>query len=168
MATLEEKMEKLTRNELAERSFDLRAEDIIIYSRILLEQVGKEKAIELVKKARWDARYGRGKETAEKLGNPKDIDTFHNERMKAMERIPFVAPSEIVEKTKTRIVTRARKCFLSDAILRRNVEKDVLDVVKAYCNHDEGYAGGWGMKCTKTKFLMNKDDCCEFVWESGK
>jgi hypothetical protein len=52
MATLEEKMGKLTRTELMEHVFNLRVEDIVMYSRILLEQLGKEKAIELVKKAR--------------------------------------------------------------------------------------------------------------------
>lgn len=165
MRTLEEKMEELPRKELVEFSYKLRAEDIVMYSKILLEQLGKEKAIELVKKARWDARYGIGREAAEKLGNPKDVDTFHNERMKFMDKIPFVPPSEIVERTKNRIVSRTTKCFLSDAILSRKLDGDLMDVVKAYCNHEEGLAGAWGMKCTKQKFFLNGDNCCEFMWE---
>jgi len=165
MTTLEEKIEKLPKTELVQCSYKLRAEDIVMYSKILLEQLGKEKAIELVKKARWDARYGIGREAAEKLGNPKDVDTFHNERVKFMEKIPFVPRSEIVQETKNRVISRTTKCFLSDAIHNLKLDAGLMDVVKAYCNHEEGLAGGWGMKCTKQKFFLNGDNCCEFMWE---
>jgi hypothetical protein len=168
MAKLEEKMGKLTRTELMEHVFKVRVEDIVMYSKILLEQLGKEKAIELVKKARWDARYGKGKETAEKLGNPKDVHAYYNALEEAMAKIPYVrTPSEIVERTKNRIIFRTTKCFLSDAILARNLDKDLMDVVREYCNHDEGWAAGFNpdMKFERVKFLVDGDDSCQFLCE---
>jgi hypothetical protein len=166
MRPFEEKIGKFPWTELAKYSYMVRAEDIVMYSRILLEQLGKEKAIELVKKARRNARYGIGRDGAEKLGNPREVNTFHNWRMKFMEKIPFVPRSEIVEESKNRVISRTTKCFLSDAILNLKLDADLMDVVRAYCNHEEGLAGGWGMKCTKQKFFLNGDKCCEFMWEA--
>ena len=171
MPTLEEKMERMTRMELMEHVFATLAETVIIYSRILLEHLGKEKAIELVKKARWDARYGRGREAAEKLGSPKDIDTFIEEYfVKAMDRLPFVPPAEIRGRAKDRVVAGVSKCFLAEAVQKHNLDRDILDVVKAYCNHDEGWAAGWNpdMKFEKVKFLLNGDDSCDFLCEVKK
>jgi len=168
MASLEEKLERVTRTELMERSFGLRVEDIVMFSKILLEQLGKEKAIELIKKARWGLRYDQGKEAAAKLGNPKDLDTFIEEYfIKKMDGLPFVPPIELRERTKNRVIAGAPVCFLSEAILKRNLDKDLLDVVKAYCIHDEAWAAGWNpdMKVEKVKFLMDGDDSCDFLCE---
>jgi hypothetical protein len=168
MLTLEEKMEGMTRMELMEHAFASLAETVIIYSKILLEHLGKEKAIDLVKKARWDARYGRGRETAESLENPKDLSAFLEAYfVKAMDRLPFVPQAEIREHTKDRVVVGVSKCFLAEAIQKHNLSEDLLDVVKAYCNHDEGWAAGWNpdMKFKKVKFLLNGDDRCDFLCE---
>ena len=164
-------MERITRIELMEHSFALCVEAIIIYSKILLEHLGKEKAIDLVKRARWDARYGRGREAAEKLGNPKDIDTFIEAYfVRAMDGLPFVPPAEIRRCEKDRVVAGVSKCFLAEAVQKHNLDRNILDVVKAYCNHDEGWAAGWNpdMKFEKVKFLLNGDDSCDFLCEVKK
>ena len=171
MPTLEEKMESMTRKELMEHVFATLAETVIIYSKILLEHLGKEKAIDIVEKARWDARYGRGREAAEKMGNPKDIDTFLESYFgKAMDRLPFVPQAEVREHTKDGVVVGVSKCFLAEALQKHNLSGELLDVVKAYCNHDEGWAAGWNpdMKFEKVKFLMNGDDACDFLCEVRK
>ncbi len=168
MPTLEEKMERLTRMELAERSFGLRVEDIVTYSRLLLEHLGKEKAVEAVKKARWDARYNRGKEAAERLGHPRDVDTFVEEYfVKAMDKIPFLPPAAVRERSTHRVIVGVSKCFFADAVSKLKLDKDLLDVVKAYCTHDEGWVAGWNpeMKFEKVKFLLDGDDACDFLCE---
>jgi hypothetical protein len=171
MPTLEEKMESMTRMELMKHVFATLAETVIIYSKILLEHLGKEKAIDLVKKARWEARYGRGRETAESLGNPKDLCAFLESYFgKAMDRLPFVPQAEIRKYTNDGVIVGVSKCFLAEAVQKHNLGEDLLDVVKAYCNHDEGWAAGWNpdMRFQKVKFLLNGDDACDFLCEVRK
>ena len=171
MQSLEEKLASVTRMELMQHAFASLAETVIIYSKILLEHLGKEKAVDVVKKARWDARYGRGRKTAEESGNPKDIDYFlESYFVKAMGLLPFVPPAEIRERTKDKAVVGVSQCFFAEAVRKHHLDRDVLDVVKAYCNHDEGWAAGWNpdMKFEKVKFLLNGDDACDFLCEVKK
>jgi len=165
--TLNEKLERGTRYDMVEFLHDVRAEDLCIYSKILLEQLGKEKAIGLVKKARWDARYEMGRKTAEDLGHPKDMETFVEAYDKRLDSIFYIPPVENRLIAKNKAIMKFSMCFLGEAILRRKPDKDLLDVLKAYCNHDEGWAGGWNpdMKCEKIKYILDGDDSCDFLFE---
>ena len=167
MATLEEKLDRGTRTELVERIYIRKVEAIILYSKMLLEQVGKEKAIELVRNAKIASRSQDGRRRAEEMGNPKDLDTYLKEYEKVVEKIPYSPDMKILERGEKRAVWSIPKCFLAEAILIKNPDKDVLDVVKAFCVHDQAWAIGFNpdIKIRRVKYLVEGDDSCDYLCE---
>jgi len=76
-------------------------------------------------------------------------------------------PTEIVEQTETMQLRRTKGCLMGKAVLRLNLDKDLLDLVKLWCTHDFGRLEGWNpdIKFTRTKFIMDGDEYCEFLYE---
>lgn len=70
------RLEKLSGYQVAELAGSIRANDIILLIKVIVSLVGKEKAIELITKARWDWYRRAGAERAKQLGNPKDLDAY--------------------------------------------------------------------------------------------
>ena len=169
MVTLDEKLESVSRRELADLGMDASARNIATYSQMLLDELGKERAMEVIKKKRFDDYYKIGKMNAEKAGKEKakklatlaEPPTFDS---------PFVIPREILELTETSYRTRTTGCLIGKAILRLNLDQDLLDLVKLWCEHDFGMIEGWNpdINFRRTKFLMDGDDCCEFEFELDK
>jgi hypothetical protein len=163
--------EDATKEVVRETLLDARARDIIQLIRVLVSQVGKDKAKELIKKARWEDWFQRGKATAEKLGHPQDLDSYLKEYFGTqMANLPFLAkvdPSKFEEKTKTRAVCTSRDYCIGRAIAKLGDEM-IREICKeAYCIHDIAWAEGFNPKInTKiSKIFYNGDDCCQFVWE---
>jgi len=147
-----------------------RAKTMLLFTRILIDQVGKEKAKELIRKARYDAWYEMGRKAAEALGNPKDIDSYINEyvyKFMSPGKKPYVPPQQLERVSDKKAIFRTRYCFLAKELLKER-DKETLEVVKAYCCHDIAWANGFNpeMKFELTKFFLDGDDCCEFTFET--
>jgi hypothetical protein len=165
-----------TKEELVASSENARVRDILLLAKVLISQVGKEEARRLIGKAQYDMYYQMGREAAERLGNPQELDSFVEEYfVRQMGKRVLVPPTVFVERTKTRCVCRTPSCVLADAFMKiahdpsqlARFGGDALEVAKARCDHDAGWANGFNpkMKFKRTKFLLHSDDCCEFVAE---
>jgi hypothetical protein len=136
--------------------------------------VGKDKAKELIKEARWEDWYQRGKEAGEKLGFPSDLESYFNAYFGTeMPKLPFLARvdlSKCDEKTENRIVLSSRDFCIGRAIAKLG-DQEIKEIGKeAYCIHDIAWAKGFNSKiaCRITKIFYDGDDCCQFVWEIEK
>ena len=97
------KLESVSREELVEGLMAMRARDIITIVRLLVSQVGKEKAKKFIEEAQYSISYKRGKEAAQKAGNPKDIDGYiEANTIGLLSKIPAACISEVVERTENR------------------------------------------------------------------
>ena len=163
------KLDSVSKEALVEGLLASRARDLFTLVRILVSQVGKEKAKELIEEAVGDASYKSGKEAAEKAGNPTDIDGYiEANTINLLGKIAAACTPEIVERTKKRYVFRCTKCYPAEAFLKVGAgDPETLEVVKYCCPHDTAWAHGFNpnMKFERTKFLLDGDDCCEFVVE---
>jgi len=166
MVTQDEKLASVSRRKLAELSMDAAVRNVALYSQILLEQLGKEAAMEVIYKKRFDDSYKVGRRNAEQLGNPKDIATLAEHGDKGYD-MPLVPPIEVIELTETRYHFRNEGCLMGEAILRLNLDPDLLDLVKLWCTHDFGRMAGWNpdIAFQRPKFMLDGDDCCEFLCE---
>lgn len=170
------KMAKATKEELVATSQDTRVRDILLVTKTLVSQVGKEEARKLIGKAQYDIYYKLGREAAERLGNPQDLDSYIEEYwVKFLDRRPLVPPTAFVERTKNRAVCRTTSCVLYDAWrkiagdpnMRARYGKDTFEAAKGRCDHDLAWANGFNsnIKLERTNFFLDGDDCCEFVVE---
>ncbi|GAI19374.1 unnamed protein product, partial [marine sediment metagenome] len=130
--------------------------------------VGEEEAGKLIKKARYDDYYERGRALAEKLGNPKDLDSYvENVFIKSKSPV-WVAPGYFAYRTKNKAVYRTSNwCFKAES-LKKFVDKEMLEfLAEYYCVHDGALANGFNpdMKWEMTKNFLRGDDCCEFTFE---
>ena len=69
------KMQRFTREEIIEYEASFRAKDMFRLAKILIEQLGREKAREIYEREIYSIYKKLGRETAEKLGNPNDLVT---------------------------------------------------------------------------------------------
>ncbi len=147
---------------------------IILYCKMLVSAVGTEKAKETSEKVIHDFWYKVGKTAAQKLGDPRDLDSFLEEYLvKMMGDLPVVPPIEIVERTKNKCIFGVKRCLRLDAVKRiieefpELAEPETMEVVKAFCAHDEGWAKGFNpeMRFERIKFLFDGDDGCFFECE---
>jgi len=163
------KLDSVSAEALVESLLASRARDLYKLVKVLISQVGKEKAKKLIEEAQYAASYKSGREAAEKAGNPKDIDGYiEANTINLLSKIPAACIPEIVEKTKNRYIFRCRKCYQADSVLRvATGDPETLEVLKYCCPHDTAWAHGFNpdMKFERTKFLLDGDDCCEFVAE---
>lgn len=171
MQTVEEQLRKANPVQVVEELSASRAQTLLLLTKILIDQVGKEKAKELIRKARYDASYEKGRKAAEALGNPRDIDSYLKEyvhKVMAPGKKAYVPPSEVERVSDKKAVFSTRRCFLAEALLKYG-DKETLEVAKAYCCHDTAWANGFNpeMKFEVTKFFLDGDDCCEFTFETS-
>jgi len=71
---------------------------------------------------------------------------------------------EIEERTPTRLQLRVTKCLFADEMAKLGA-RDIGDAF--YCAYDYGFCQGLNpdMVFTRTKTLMNGDDCCNHTYE---
>ena len=115
-----------------------------------------------------------GREAAEKLGNPTDLDSYIQVGMvELMDTIPPVPPLEVIERTEKRCLFGCQRCQYAESIwkwkdiLGDYLDDDTLEVLKARCSHDLGWAKGFNpkMKMKRTEFLLDGDPGCYFEIE---
>ena len=166
--------EDATKDEVRETLLYARARDIIQLIRLLVSQVGKEKAKELIRKSRWEDHYNRGKEAAEEHGMAQDLEGYFNIYFgNEMPKLPFLSGKDLSkcdEKTENRIVLTVKDFCIGRAIAELG-DDEIREIGKeAYCIHDIAWAKGFNPKinCTITKIYYDGHDRCQFLWEMEK
>ena len=157
--------------QLCEELSASRAKDILLMAGILIDQVGLEKAKELVYKARYDFFYERGRKAAEERGNPKDVGSvadWYFTKQAATKAKPYVL-NEIggEERTKTKYVSRPLQvCYLAEALLKYG-DPETLQVAEARCCHDVAALQGFSphLNIGWPKSFFKGDGCCQFSIE---
>ena len=165
------KLEKLDVYEVMAIASKTRASDIILMTKLLVSTVGKQKATEMIKKARQNLFCISGNERAKILGNPKDFDTYFSDTLVEQNTMPsWVVQLEIVEKTDKSAIVRANSCYIAQAIRADpEVDPETIDVIiKGYCRHDEAFAYGFNsrLKMINTRNAIDDpEEICEFKVE---
>ncbi len=158
------KMERFSREEIIEFEASLRAKDMFRLAKILIEQLGREKAKEIYEREIYSIYNKQGREAAEKLGNPSDLDTYLNVwAVEAMASIPAVQPPIITERTENMVRWGVTHCYYGDAY-RKIGDPVTFEVIKSRCCHDIAWTHGFNPKIRieRTKFLLDGDDMCEW------
>ena len=146
----------------------------LIFAKILLEQLGKEKAKEVIRKTYYDINYKRGVQAAKERGNPEDIDSFVEWYcFGCLQVVPQIPPIELRKITEKRYIYTCPKCTFYDAVqeIRKTVpelaDPDIQEVMSQRCEHDIALANGFNpkMKSIRTKFFFDGDGACEFDFE---
>lgn len=160
-------LDSVTKQEIVQCLNDVRAQDWIQLLKLLVAQVGKEKTKEILRKARWDAFYKVGREAAERLGHPRDLDSFVEEYfVKHMSTRPWVT-LHWIERTKDRLVIRVTENCTGQAFAKWG-DEEVREIAKeAFCIHDIAWAAGFNPDITIriNKIFYDGDDYCEFIIE---
>jgi len=163
------KLDSVNKEALVKGLLAGKARDLFRLVKVLVSQVGKEKAKELIEEAVSSDAYKRGREAAEKAGNPKDIGGYIEvNNVNFLGNMPMAPLCEVVERTKNRYVFRNKNCYHAEAVLKVGAgDPEALEVIKCFCSHDTPWARGFNpnMKFKRTKFVLDGDDCCEFVVE---
>jgi hypothetical protein len=176
------KLDTVSRETLVKSVMALRARDLFTIVKVLVSQVGKEKAEELLEEAQYEIFYKRGKDAALRAGSPKDIDGYVKANtLDLLGCIPSAPIPEVIERTEKKYLFRCTKCSQAESLLSFGTgdsgglvetlhcseDQETLEVVKYMCPHDTGWAKGFNpdMKFARTKFFLDGDDYCEFVAE---
>lgn len=163
-------LEEVPRLDIVRENKRTRARDVILLTRLLIDALGKEEAGKQIKKARYEQAYQQGRQLAEKLGNPQELDDYI-EHIWINQKMPWwVDPGVFLYRTKTKAVIRTSyKCYLFEGF--RNQLTDDPELQKFlgdnYCVRDSGVAKGFlpKMKCTQTKSFFWGDPYCEWEFE---
>jgi len=171
---MDELTQKHLENRSAEEIFDMivrqsegKARDLIMFTKLLISQAGKEKAKELIYQARYDMFYKMGREAAEKSGNPHDIDSFAEAFLEWMGTIKWVPTPTFQEKTSTSVGGYVTNECPGKA-LARLADDETREIFKeAYCIHDIAWAKGFNprIEARNTSSYFDKEDRCGWVWE---
>lgn len=147
------------------------ARDIVLFSQVLVSEVGREKAAELVRKVRYDYYYKLGRAAAEKLDNPEDLDSLLNAYfLKTPSPMPVWVPcGQFTYRAENKAIYRSSNyCFEAEAFKRQEVDEDMLEfLARNYCIHDLAWAEGFNpkIKFEIPKHFLLGDNCCEFALE---
>jgi len=177
-----DKLDSISKEALVKSALALRARDLFTVVKVLVSQVGKEKAKELLEEAQYSTFLQRGKEAAEKAGYPKDINGYvEANTIDLLAYIPTAPIPVVIKRTEKKYLFRCTKCSQAESLLdfgagnskglveasHCSEDQETLEVVKCMCPHDTAWAKGFNpeMKFARTKFFLNGDDYCEFVAE---
>jgi hypothetical protein len=175
MLDLATKLAALTKEQMVQLTMMWGFRDILLLLKVLISRFGEEEAKRLFSEARHNLYYQSGREKAEQLGNPQDMDSFIEAYLDSINKNPLADPVEVVERTKSRAVWKESRCTVAEAwtkiaqdpALVAKYGADAIEAAKAHCVHDIAWATGFNPKIRieMTKFLLAGDDCCQWVAE---
>lgn len=143
--------EKLTNRQLMAMTYS----EVIRLARVFEKEVGKEKAIECIKKATADRMTEFGKRQAERMPN-NSFDTWVNQFRSGYEN---ELTMDIVEDTEKAFELKVTECIWADTFLRAKAG----DIGFAWvCYGDYAWPRGFNpkIKMIRDKTLMQGDSCC--------
>lgn len=160
-------LEEVPRLDIIKENKRMRARDVIMLTRLLIEALGKEEAAKRIKKAQYDTAYKQGRQLAESLGNPQELDDYI-ENVFINQRSPWwVKPGVFLYRDKNRAVYRTSyTCLLADEFKKQlKDDQELLNfLADNYCVRDGAIAQGFlpGMKFKHAKNFFRGDPYCEF------
>ena len=131
--------------------------NIILFGKLLKEELGDEKAIELFKKLTYKDGLAMGKRRAEQQKD-NGFQTFV-ERFKDPERYKYTLTKEVVEDSEKAFELKVTECLWATACLQQNAG----DIGYAWiCYGDYAVPQGFNpkIKMVRDKTLMQGHDCC--------
>ena len=151
---------KITYRQLFQRQYY----NIIVFGKLLKQELGDEKAIELIKKLSNKSSIERGKRQAQQLG-VNSLQAFVKQ-FRDPEPYKHTLTKEVVEDTEKAFELKVTECLWADAF--RN--QDAGDIGFAWiCYGDYGWPQGFNpqLKMVRDKTLMQGHDCCNhrYVWK---
>ena len=151
---------KLTYRQLFQRQYF----NIIIFGKLLKQELGDEKAIELIKKLSDKFSIERGKKQAQQSGE-NSLQAFVKQ-FKDPEPYKHTLTMEIIEDTEKAFELKVTECLWAAAFR----EQDAGDIGFAWiCYGDYGWPQGFNpqLKMVRDKTLMQGHDCCNhrYVWQ---
>ncbi|MBW1764088.1 MAG: L-2-amino-thiazoline-4-carboxylic acid hydrolase [Deltaproteobacteria bacterium] len=162
------KLEKVSRDDLVRGCLRSKARDLFRTAKMLRTHFGKEKAIDMLEQVQTEDFCAAG-QAASRVARKNDINGYIEVFiMDFLQNIPAAPPCEIVEKTDKRLIYRNSICYHADAVMEFGKDDpETLDIVKCFCTHDKPWAEGFNpaMRFERTKFVLDGDDCCEFLLE---
>lgn len=165
------KLDKLSVYQAVEAVSQVRANDIVLFTKLIVSLVGKEKAIDLIKQARYACYHKAGVERAKELGNPKDLVTYLQDTLIETNSMPpFVHRGEELYKTGKTAKVRTPGCFIARAIKAHpDADADTIDVIRrGYCTHDHAFGRGFNPEVNVSNprsALVDPENICEFEVE---
>ncbi len=165
------KLEKLNIYQVMDAASATRANDIVVFTKLVISLVGKNKAIELIKRARSSHFHKAGVERAMALGNPQDLDTFVQDYLIETNLMPpFVHRGQIFERNEKMVKVRFPDCFIARAIKTHpEADTETIEVIcQGYCQHDHAYARGFNPKINLTilsNAIVDPENKCDFQVE---
>jgi hypothetical protein len=165
------RLENLSPFQVMEEASKTRANDIVIFTKLIVSLVGKDKAIKLIKDARWGCYYDAGAARATVLGHPEDLQTFIQDYfIETNSMPPFVHKGVILEKTARSVKIRFPGCFISMAIKAHSgADAEIKNIIcKGYCQHDQAFSQGFNPKITSTNLrsaILDPENNCDFLIE---
>jgi hypothetical protein len=160
----QDKIDKFTKLELIKQGQLLLAQVLINAAKALIAVAGKEIAKQALQKVIYDYNYMLGRQAAERLGNPKDLNSYLEKRcIKDLASYSMAPPLEFTERTKNRIVYRSKNCFFANAVRQfaevfpKWADRDALEVAVSVCHPmDTGWANGFNadMKFKRIRYQL--------------
>ena len=122
------------------------------------EEIGKEKALKIVRRALDKMQFKAAEELKEKLGGNSFEALADEFRSRAQESDSL----EIVEITDKRIACKVTRCLGAEALKVLGCPEVCLE----YCDTDFEYIKAFNpnMKLIRTKTIAGGDDYCDHIW----
>ena len=145
--------ETLTFRELFRRQYH----NTIVMGKLLKQELGDEKAIDLIKRLSDKGSLERGRRQAQRLGE-NSLQAFVRQ-FKEPHTYEYTMTKEIVEDTETAFELKVTECLWADVFR----ERDAGDIGFAWmCYGDYGWPQGFNpkLRMVRDKTLMQGHDCC--------
>ena len=130
----------------------------VAFAKELMEELGKEKALQIIAKAFEKLQVRRAKELAEELGDNslETLARYYQKRAAENENL------HVLEVTDSRMATKISRCRALEAFTQLGAP----EICRAYCGSDYAYVKAFNprMKLIRTKTLADGDDCCNHIW----
>jgi len=124
----------------------------------MVEDLGKERALEIVKKALMKKQMKEAEKWKKEAGGNsfQEFVEWYKNKNKGKENV------EILEITDKAVKTKIKKCSAAEAFAYLGVP----EVCQAYCATDFELIKAFNpkMKLVRTKTLADGDDCCDHIW----
>ena len=123
-----------------------------------MAELGKVRALNIIKQALEKLGQEHGRKRAEQLGGNSldDLKKFYRKRAAQADNV------ELVEETDRHVAIKINRCLGAEAMIHLGL----AEVAKIYCNTDYGMIKAFNpqMKMIRTKTIADGDAFCDHIW----